>query len=177
MAGYVIHLAVAQEYLKNNKNVEEDYNEFINGVIYPDSVKDKSQTHYGEKSCKTNLYKFLVDKKIDNSFNRGYFLHLLTDYLFYNKYIGDFTRDTLLNDYDILNKKLIDEYNIVLPNGIEKKVFLKEGTPQILSLEIIEKMIKDISNMPIDNVSNEIMENPEKWTKYREYVINYVKNS
>lgn len=46
MPGYVIHVAVAQEYLKKHKNVKEDYDEFINGTIYPDSVSDKSLTHY-----------------------------------------------------------------------------------------------------------------------------------
>lgn len=83
MAGYVIHLAVAEEYLRNHKQTE-NYEEFIEGIIFPDSVKDKSETHYAVKSSKSNLDKFLKDKKIDNSFNRGYFLHLLTDYLFYN---------------------------------------------------------------------------------------------
>ena len=38
MPGYVIHLAVAEEYLKKHKNVKENYDEFIEGVIYPDSV-------------------------------------------------------------------------------------------------------------------------------------------
>ena len=30
MAGYVIHLAVAEEYLKKHKERQEEYNEFIN---------------------------------------------------------------------------------------------------------------------------------------------------
>ena len=50
MAGYVIHLAIAEEYLKKHKDVKEDYDEFIKGVIYPDSETDKSLTHYGIKS-------------------------------------------------------------------------------------------------------------------------------
>ena len=33
MAGYVIHVAIGQEYIKKHKNHKEDYNEFINGVI------------------------------------------------------------------------------------------------------------------------------------------------
>jgi len=63
MPGYVIHLAVAKEYLKKSKNRNENEEEFINGVIFPDSVKDKAITHYGEKSSKSNLYEFLKDKK------------------------------------------------------------------------------------------------------------------
>ena len=86
MPGYVIHLAVAEQYLRKNENNKEDYSEFIEGVIFPDSVKDKSLTHYGNGSSNSNLYKFLQENKLENSFKRGYFLHLLTDYLFYNKY-------------------------------------------------------------------------------------------
>ena len=85
MPGYVIHLAVAEEYLRKHNEVQEDYNDFIEGVIYPDSVKDKSLTHYGKGSSEANLYKFLEENVLENSFKRGYFLHLLTDYLFYNQ--------------------------------------------------------------------------------------------
>ena len=38
MPGYVIHLAVAKEYAKKHKKEIENYNKFIDGVIYPDSV-------------------------------------------------------------------------------------------------------------------------------------------
>ena len=140
MPGYVIHLAVAKEYLKKSKNRNENEEEFINGVIFPDSVKDKAITHYGEKSSKSNLYEFLKDKNVNNSFNRGYFLHLLTDYLFYNKYVDRMTKD-MYNDYDITNKKLIDKYNVELPNEIKGSVFFKEGDLQILSYDLLYKMI------------------------------------
>ena len=39
MPGYVIHLAIAEKYLEKNKN--EKYNDFIDGVIYPDEINDK----------------------------------------------------------------------------------------------------------------------------------------
>ena len=61
MPGYVIHLAVAEEYLRKQKKVKENYNDFIEGVIYPDSVTDKSLTHYGQKSSLANLYNFLKE--------------------------------------------------------------------------------------------------------------------
>ena len=166
MPGYVIHLAVAEEYLKKNKK-NEKYNEFIDGIIFPDSDKDKSLTHYGEKSSKSNLYKFLENNKIDNSFNRGYFLHLLTDYLFYNRYIDTFSKD-IYNDYDILNNYLIEKYDVKLPEKIKEFVFFKEGKLHILSLEIIEKLIEDISNLDLDEIAKEVINDPESWTKMRE---------
>ena len=59
MAGYVIHLAVAETYKKNYPEDIENYEEFIKGVISPDSVKDKAITHYGIKSSKVNLKSYL----------------------------------------------------------------------------------------------------------------------
>lgn len=82
MAGYVIHIAVAQEFLRKNK---ENYNEeFIRGSILPDLTNDKSKTHYGKSPAYTNLKNFLLENELSNNLNRGKFIHLITDYLFYN---------------------------------------------------------------------------------------------
>ena len=59
MPGYAIHLAIAEEYLVKHKNRIEDYDSFIEGVKFPDSVEDKSLTHYGKGSSNSNLAKFL----------------------------------------------------------------------------------------------------------------------
>ena len=166
MAGYVIHLAIAEEYLKKHKDVKEDYDEFIKGVIYPDSVKDKSLTHYGIKSSKVILKDFLQDNEINNSYMRGYFLHLITDYLFYNKYLEKFTKD-IYNDYDILNKRLIEKYNVVLPENIQNNVFYEDGETKILTMELVIKIIDEISDLNLNAVEKEIRKNPndEKWSK------------
>ena len=164
MAGYVIHLAVAEEYLKKHNNIKEDYNEFIKGVIYPDSVTDKSLTHYGIKSSKVILRDFLQENEIKDSYMRGYFLHLVTDYLFYNKYLEKFSKD-IYNDYDILNKDLIEKYNIKLPKEILDSVFYKKGQTKILSMELAIKIIDEISDLDLNVIEKEIRENPndEKW--------------
>ena len=166
MAGYVIHLAIAEEYLKKHKDVKEDYEEFIKGVIYPDSVTDKSLTHYGIKSSKVILKNFLQDNEINNSYMRGYFLHLITDYLFYNKYLEKFSKD-IYNDYDILNKRLIEKYNVVLPENVQNNVFYKEGETKILTMELAIKIIDEISDLNLNAVEKEIRENSndEKWSK------------
>ena len=166
MAGYVIHLAIAEEYLKKHKDVKEDYEEFIKGVIYPDSVTDKSLTHYGIKSSKVILKDFLQDNEINNSYMRGYFLHLITDYLFYNKYLEKFSKD-IYNDYDILNKRLIEKYNVVLPVNIQNNVFYKEWETKILTMELAIKIIDEISDLNLNAVEKEIRENSndEKWAK------------
>ena len=146
MAGYVIHLAIAEEYLRKHKDIKEDYEEFIKGVIYPDSVTDKSLTHYGIKSSKVILKDFLQDNEINNSYMRGYFLHLITDYLFYNKYLEKFSKD-IHNDYDILNKRLIEKYNVVLSENVQNNVFYKEGETKILTMELAIKIIDEISDL------------------------------
>ena len=169
MPGYVIHLAVAEEYLRKHKNNNENYNEFIEGVIFPDGVKDKSLTHYGKGSSKTNLYAFLEDNKIDTSFNRGYFLHLLTDYIFYNRYITIFTND-MYNDYDILNKELLEKYKVVLPEKVKSQVFFKDepySNLKILSIDMVNKFINEVSSMSLDDVEKDIKAFPSKWTKIR----------
>lgn len=166
MPGYVIHLAVAEEYLKKHNTKKENYDEFIDGVLAPDGVKDKSITHYGRLSAEANLEKFLNEHSIESSFDRGYFLHLLTDYLFYNKYVEVFSND-MYNDYDILNKYLIEKYNVELLDKIKDKVFFKEGTLKILNKDLCDKMIKEISDLDIDEVANEVKINPIKWTKIR----------
>ncbi len=167
MPGYVIHLSVAEEYLRKQTKVKENYDEFIEGVIYPDSVTDKSLTHYGKSSSYSNLYNFLKERELKNSFNRGYFLHLLTDYLFYNKYIDFFSKD-IYNDYDILNRQLIDKYNVTLPEKIKKYVFFKENLElKILSLPLVEKIITDISSMQLDDIARQVQNDPEKWTTFR----------
>ena len=166
MTGYVIHLAIAEEYLRKHKDIKEDYEEFIKGVIYPDSVTDKSLTHYGIKSSKVILKDFLQDNEINNSYMRGYFLHLITDYLFYNKYLEKFSKD-IYNDYDILNKRLIEKYNVVLPENIQNNVFYKEGETKILTMELAIKIIDEISDLNLNAVEKEIRENPndKKWSK------------
>lgn len=167
MPGYVIHLAVAEEYLRKHKDRKENYDDFIEGVIFPDSVKDKSETHYGRASSESNLYKFLEENSIEESFKRGYFLHLLTDYLFYNRYIDTFSKD-VYNDYDLLNKGLIEKYKVVLPKKIKDYVFFKEGNnPKILSEQIVNSVVEDISKMDIDDIAKKVKENPEEWTKIR----------
>ena len=166
MPGYVIHLAVAEEYLKKHKEKQEEYNEFINGVIFPDSIKDKLTTHYGEKSSVSNLYEFLKANKTETSFKRGYFLHLLTDYLFYNKYIDKMSKD-MYNDYDILNRQLIEKYDVKIPESVRESVLFKEGPLTILSLELVTKMIEDISNMDLEDIEKEVYKDPIKWTTMR----------
>ena len=167
MAGYVIHLAVAEQYIKNFPKDIDNYNDFIEGVIYPDSVSDKSLTHYGTKSSKPNLKAFLDEKEIDNCFNKGYFLHLITDYIFYNKFIEYYSTD-IYNDYDILNKTLINKFNVKLPDSVKDKVFYKEGTTKILNLDKTVNFIKNVAKYKLDDVKQKMNNGDRYWCTFRE---------
>ena len=162
MAGYVIHLAVAEEYIKNYPKDIDDYKEFIEGVIYPDSVKDKSLTHYGPKSSKPNLKLFFEDKDINDSFNKGYFLHLLTDYLFYNRFLDYFSKD-IYNDYDILNKVLIEKFEVKIPDSVKNSVFYLEGETKILNLEETIEFIINTAKHKINDIKEAVLNNDEYW--------------
>ena len=58
MAGYVIHLAIGEEFIGLHPDEVKDYDAFIEGIIAPDGVADKSLTHYGTRSSMVNLKSF-----------------------------------------------------------------------------------------------------------------------
>ena len=149
MPGYVIHLAVAKKFLEKNK--EYDEGKFIEGTIAPDLLKEKigrEKTHYGIDGKGTSPEKFLIDHKLDNGYNSGYMLHLITDKMFYNKYFTKWS-SKMYDDYDILNDILIKEYDVKLPIEIENKVFSKDGELTFLKLDKIEKFIEDMSEIKL----------------------------
>lgn len=168
MAGYVIHIAIAQEYLRKNR---KKYNEeFVKGAILPDLTSDKTKTHYGKSPAYTNLKKFLLANELTSELNKGIFLHLITDYLFYNKYLDKFSKQHIYDDYDISNKILIDRYNVKLLDEIEDNVFFKDGDMKILNFPLIYKLIDEISNLDLDTVKKEVMEDSTKWNYYKNIV-------
>lgn len=74
MAGYVIHLAVAKEYLRNFRIKDEK--EFLRGTIAPDLLShgDKKATHYSEDGgAGVNLKEFLKHNSISTTYMKGYF--------------------------------------------------------------------------------------------------------
>ena len=167
MAGYVIHLAVAEEYKKNYPSDIDNYEKFINGIKYPDSVKDKSLTHFGPKSSKVNLKAFFTEKDILDSFNKGYFLHLVTDYLFYNKYLELFSKE-IYNDYDILNNNLVKRYNIKITEDIKDKVFFKEGKTKILKESEVIKFIESTAKYRLEDIKEKVLSNDEYWLSIKQ---------
>lgn len=167
MPGYVIHLSVANRYIEKHPEEIKDHNKFIEGVISPDGVTDKSITHYGPKSSKVNLKLFLESNEINDDFNKGYFLHLVTDYLFYNRFLDYFSKD-IYNDYDILNKTLEEKYNVKIPEEVKNKVFYKTGETKILNLESVIEFIEKTSEYKLEYIKQRVMENDINWLQLKD---------
>ena len=95
MASLMIHQIVGEEYCKRH-NVASEYM-FLNGNLVPDLVKDKKPTHFSARcrnrsytesiENKVNLQAFCEQIDIESSFNKGFFLHLITDQVFFYKYL------------------------------------------------------------------------------------------
>ena len=168
MPGYVIHIAIAQQYLKKHKlNYSK---EFIRGSIMPDLTNDKSKSHYGKSPAYTNLKSFLLENDLNSDIEKGKFLHLITDYLFYNHYLEVFSKPEIYDDYDISNKILIEKYDVQLIDEVKDTVKFKSGNLKILSYPLLFKMIDEVSKLDLEEVKNEVMNNNNKWNNYKNIV-------
>ena len=182
-----MHLAIAKEYL--NKYPEEDEEEFILGTIAPDIDmpyidkyingvnSDKNSHHFGDNynttdaieymKKKVNFGKFFASNDLSTSFLRAYFLHLISDYLFFGEYITQEDikgmsfveiRDKGYADYNRITSKLIEKYNLVIPECIKEMVSgYSEGELEILKENQVYKFIEDISNININDFKNNIL--------------------
>ena len=148
MPGYTIHLAIAKKHFE--KNDIKNQNEFLKGAISPDLL-DKSISHYGESSSSPDFNKFLETNSLDSEYNQGYFLHLITDYLFYNKFLKKFSNE-IYRDYDKLNEFLINKYNLEIPSEIKSIVKFGQGEPKILNRESICKFIEVVASIDIKKI-------------------------
>ncbi len=169
MACMSLHLAIAKQYLENHKTLSA--REVIKGTIYPDSIKGDDKTHYTNpfRGCdnvshvkgKVNLYAFLKEHESLNAFELGWFLHLVTDYLFFQEC---FTEEYLLSrtyqefctelyhTYSFVNLYMEEKYNITkedfkdYPSEYYPGIFYEDC---ILSKERIDTFIKRVSSIDL----------------------------
>ena len=161
MPSYMIHLCLAKEYARKYK--VENEKEFIEGTFYPDKVEIKGETHYSPYySSDTNLYEFLQDRKLDSSFNEGYFLHLVADCVFYNKYFADhrnFDRAILRKDFDILNPQLMSRYNITeTPGEVKQYLVWQDGQTVEYHYDKVVQFIEEVSNYELHKLGEKILQ-------------------
>ena len=137
MASAIIHLCVAKEI---NKYLKMDENYLLLGSIAPDISKQIGETkeisHFLDHSNEDdipNIDRFLAKyrNELNNPFEMGYFIHLLTDKYWFRDYVYKFIerytqdkikknvtytalKDLIYNDYTNLNITLIDNHNLNL---------------------------------------------------------------
>ncbi len=137
MASAVIHLCVAKEI---NKYLNMNQNELLLGSIAPDISKQIGETkeisHFLDHSNEDdipNIDRFLSKYRteLNNPFDMGYFIHLLTDKYWFRDYVYQYIerytknstkkkitytaiRDLIYNDYTNINIDLIDKYELPL---------------------------------------------------------------
>jgi hypothetical protein len=157
MPSFQMHLAVSKKYLQKNEGQITNIKEFFNGTIAPDLTDDKMKTHYSLPPVEGDFISNIQNKvdvnqlfklPIDNDFEKGVFLHLLTDYIFYNYYFTtEFLKNTTHDDfsanlyasYDFTTKWLDDTYgfsNIETDFNEQMKqsiIDLRTRRPDILS--------------------------------------------
>ncbi len=176
MACPSVHLAIAKKYLENHKDL--DYKNFIAGTLYPDAASDNDKTHFTEKErgcnnvshvrSKVNLYHFFEKYKTLDAFELGWFLHLVTDYLFFlecfteeylnSKTYQEFCKE-LYHAYDCINLYIEEKYNVTKE---DYEAYPKEYYPGIpyeeciLPKEMVDAFIKRVSNINIENYIEKI---------------------
>lgn len=180
MPGFQIHIAIGKRYLNKHTDIKEE-EKFLNGIIAPDFVEDKTKSHYTKKAPKDNLKEYLKSKvdldaflrenKVETDYEKGIFLHLLTDKLFFTEFFSDnylnnveyktFCKD-LYTSYDDTNKYIEEKYNIQFNKSIQKKIreniqyskkekkMNDEKGVNILPIEELDKFIEYVSSIDIE---------------------------
>lgn len=174
MPSFDIHLAIARNYVKNHKEIT-NVQDFIKGSIAPDLVPDKRISHYTKEQDKNDLAKslhnkvaideFLKRNEIKTDYDKGVYLHLLTDYLFYNEFFdeeylkqedGKNFRKDLYYSYIITNEYLKGKYDTsygVFQEQIEQEIqhsqksadYQREKRQNIIPFDALDQFIDKVS--------------------------------
>lgn len=170
MASAAMHVAIAKKYLEQHNNL--NYEEVIRGTSYPDAETNSIELHYPKsyiigKSAisvynKVYLPTFLEEHETLNDFEIGWFLHLVTDYLFFQEcFTSDYLKNKstekfckeLYHAYDCLDFYLFTKYHITIDDFKEYPSEYYPGIPYedcILPKEMVDSFIKRVSSIDLE---------------------------
>ena len=186
MAGFMIHFAVGKMYAEKQGGIK-DFNAFYTGILAPDLAQDKSKSHYTHSinrenlkdhlSKKVQLHEYLKENSFKSDYDKGVFLHLVTDYIYFNHYFSeeliknstfyDFFQK-MYKSYDCTNDFLIEKYGIrncpysaILFDEIEnakvvKKDFKVEEGENILKTDELCTFIDYVSSINLEKYAKQI---------------------
>lgn len=199
MPSYCIHLAVGNLYAQKNKI--QDKKSFDEGVIAPDFAKDKEASHYSAPRDKKNLLDFLhkkvqLDKyleknQLDSDFKKGEFLHLVTDFVYFNQFFsdeeiikyGDEFLDYMYYSYDVIKAPVEEKYGVEYPGNIaevmraidEKRRLLgfDKGVTKanILPQDKLDRFIEFCANIDLESVAEKVRASQSVVNDGAEFVI------
>lgn len=172
-----IHLAIMKRYMEKN-NIDINAKEALAGTLYPDAAEDNDKSHYTNKfrgldnishvRGKVNLYAFLQEHTIEDAFQLGWFLHLVTDYLFFEECFSieyllqtsysDFCKD-LYFAYNCLNLYIEEKYNITRDDFESYPNEYYSGIPYeecILDKDRIDTFIDRVSSIALEEYVEKI---------------------
>lgn len=153
----------------------------ISGTLYPDASENNDISHYTDKNRgndngshvrgKVNLYSFLEEHENIDDFKLSWFIHLVTDYLFFeecftSEYLLEKSYENFCKDlyfaYKCLNLYLSKKYHITKQDykNYPSEYFL--GIPYqkcILSINMIDNFIARVSSINFENYIIKIKEN------------------
>ena len=177
MACSALHLLIAEEYCK--RHGIEQVDTFLTGAILPDIQQDKVSSHYGVKKRPTSVkealeYKIDIVKCVESiDFNkdsdRSVFLHLLTDYIYYNylykeslevsnmaKLIKDID-----NDAGVMTNEILAKYSFNIPEEFNYLLVPKRnnGSYVLFPEDKVDNFVEVLSTMDLDQAKNEIIVN------------------
>lgn len=186
MPGLNIHFAIGNRYLQ--KNNIKDKNLFYEGLAKPDLESNSKDSHYSGIQNKNDLVDYLENKvllnkylefnDIDSDYKIGEFLHLVTDYLFFNQFIDknylnkvsyERFRKDLYYSYDIFDSQLSNKYQVDY-GKLKKKIddCIKERKKQsdyvskeyynILSEDKIDEFIEYVADIDLQRYATKIKE-------------------
>ena len=169
MPGVIVHIIIADKYLEKNKDKKINRQEFIKGAIAPDlnenldgvlKRKEKDISHYNEGpsgDADINFKRFFNDVDITKDYWKGYFMHLLVDYYFYNYDFKEEYReakrksDTLHDDWDAINKVIVPKYKIEHINSfIDKFMQIKDIEGKYFNAEQIIEFIEKMKDLDLE---------------------------
>ncbi len=189
MPSFNIHLAVAKRYIEKHNDIKNTL-EFYKGSIAPDLTDNKDKTHYtAPRKDSESLNNYLIKKVVLNryleendiltDYDKGVFIHLITDKIFFTnyftkQYLDNFIKRTFLNNlyysyvnsneyledkykigmYDVLDEKIVN--GNIKNNMRAKKVTDCEGT-NILLPDKLDNFIEKVSDINLEDYKTKVL--------------------
>jgi hypothetical protein len=158
MASLMLHMAIAGKYCEVNK--VDNILEFVSGNLAPDILPDKDSNHYLSGYFpsayreaimnRVNLSAFCKANRLISDYNRGFFLHLLTDYVFYTQYLRNL--DTYKNMSDIPD----EEMKIMMYLEYDRvSYYLVNKYSKYINLDILQPIARRTDSSPMEIFSEE----------------------